>query len=440
MNEKRKQTIINKYGSLENYEKLRIQKIRKGILLKCHSEEEQIKKIKQWEWEDYLKANHHPELIGKECTCKKCNNKFIAKKSQQLYCSKCILDLARIRNYGSLENYYRIANKHLEESLIKKYGVDNIMKLDSTKQKMIQTKKNIYGEHFEEISKKIEQTKEERYGDKYYVNFEKRKKTNIEKYGAECNWSNKENHKKCEETARANNSYIKANDVRKKTNLDRYNNEFYTNQEKREETNLKKFGFISPLSNKDVREKCKKTCEEKYGVDNIAKYPPERERRSKYFKEHPTINIPGVKEKIINSCLKNGGFSHRNTYKYNNLIFDSSWELYYYMYLVYNNINFIYKPSGLKYISNNKEHTYFPDFYTDHYIELKGDNLIDENGILQDFNGNKFIEKTAFLKLINVEFIFSKDIKPIIKEMKDVYGSDYIKQFKVVKNGKNSKN
>lgn len=131
MNEKRKQTIINKYGSLENYEKLRIKKVREKILLKCKTNEEKQKKVKQWKWEDYLRENQHPELVGKECTCTRCNNKFIAKKSQQLYCSKCILDLARIRNYGSLDNYYNISNKHLKESLISKYGVDNIMKLEN---------------------------------------------------------------------------------------------------------------------------------------------------------------------------------------------------------------------------------------------------------------------------------------------------------------------
>ena len=434
MNETRKQTIINKYGSLENYEKIRISKIRNTVLLKCNTEEEKLRKIKQWEWEDYLKANARPDLIGKECNCERCNTTFIAKKSQQLYCSKCILDLARIRNYGSLENYYSIANNNLKNTMLEKYGVDNIMKLEASQQKAINTKKEKYGENFEKISEKIEKTKEERYNNKYYVNIEKRKQTNLQKFNAECNWSNPENHKKCIESGKKNDSYKKAVSKRKNTNKKRYNNENYTNREQAVETLNNRYGVNSTFESDAIRAKGKDTLIEKYGVDNIAKYEPERQRRSEYFKAHPTINLPGVKEKVINSCLKNGGFQHRNTYKYNNLVFDSSWELYYYLYLSHHNIQFIYKPQGLTYNVNGKNHIYFPDFYTDHYIELKGDNLVDENGILQDFNGKKYIEKTNFLRSINVEFIFSKDIKPIIAEIKNIYGCDFIKQFKVVKN------
>lgn len=437
MNETRLNNIIKKYGSLEEYEKLRVIKVRQTILKKCSSDEERQEKLKQWEWEDFLKSHSDESLIGKIIKCQRCNCDFKAPKSQQMYCSKCILELARIRRYGSLENYFKIANEHLRSSLLDKYGVDNIMRSKDIQQKAIETKKEKYGENLEKIVEKSKKTKLEKYGDEGYTNIDKRRQTNLQIYGAECNWGNPENHKKCVETGIKNNSYVEGARQAKQTKLERYGDENYVNLEKRMETNKSRYNSISPFGNKEVQEKSKQTLLKKYGVDNIAKDENERKHRSAINKANPTIYLPGVKDKIMKSCLANGGFSHRSTYYYNNLSFDSSWELYFYIYLKDNNINFIYKPERLSYIKNDKEHYYYPDFYTDHYIEIKGDHLIDDNGTLLDWEGNKLIEKTNLLKANNVEIITYKKMKPIIDEVNLIHGIDYVKSFKGANNVKN---
>ena len=40
---------------------------------------------------------------------------------------------------------------------------------------------------------------------------------------------------------------------------------------KRKQTNIKKFGGNAPLCSKEIQEKIKNTCIEKYGVDNVFK-------------------------------------------------------------------------------------------------------------------------------------------------------------------------
>ena len=438
MNEVRRQNIINKYGSLEEYERLRNLKVRETALKKCATEEERQKKIRQWEWEDYLKSISDESLIGKEVVCKECNNIFIAPKSQQSYCSKCILKLARIRNFGSLDNYYKVSYEHQKATMQELYGVDNAMQSSTFQKKALETKKELYGEHLEGIVEESKKTKLERYGDEGYTNIEQRRKTNLQRYGAECNWSNKENHDKCVATGLQNDSYKKAVVKAKKTKLEKYGDENYTNFEKRKETNLSKYGYISPFGNEEVREKSKKTLLEKYGVDNIAKEENERKHRSEINKANPTIYLPGVKEKIMKSCLANGGFMHRNTFFYENLYFDSSWELYYYIYLKDHNINFIYKPDGIDYLIDGRTHTYYPDFYTDHFVEIKGDHLLDDDGVLLSWSGDRLLEKTEALRKNNVEILTYNNLKPIIDEIDNKYGTGFVKQFKVVKNGKAS--
>ena len=61
--------------------------------------------------------------------------------------------------------------------------------------------------------------------------------------------------------------------------------------------------------------------------------------------------------------------------EYNEMIFDSSWEVIVAKYLEDNQINWIRPNTGIPYIYDGSEHLYFPDFYLidyDLYIETKG--------------------------------------------------------------------
>ena len=65
-------------------------------------------------------------------------------------------------------------------------------------------------------------------------------------------------------------------------------------------------------------------------------------------------------------------------YLYNDLIFDSSWELAFYIYHKDNNIDIDRCVKSFPYVVNNKTHYYFPDFIVDNkLIEIKGPHLID---------------------------------------------------------------
>lgn len=118
INEKRKENIIKKYGSWENYEKKRKETTRKTTLDKCKTPEERERKLKQLLKEDQWKESINKENIGKEIICTRCGETFIAGTNQHLYCKKCILAIARIERSGSLEEYYKESKQKERETLL----------------------------------------------------------------------------------------------------------------------------------------------------------------------------------------------------------------------------------------------------------------------------------------------------------------------------------
>ena len=181
--------------------------------------------------------------------------------------------------------------------------------------------------------------------------------------------------------------------------------------DKREKTYLEKYGVNNPLKNNKIKEKCKQTCIKKYGVDNpqkneyikaktkitndlkynsnnyhnilkrqktcLERYGNENFLASDdYLKNRETI----IKNKlgVINpSQLHDIRKKARQKYTYNNINFDSSWEIAYYIWLKDNNIDFEYQPDiSFEYEYDGKKHKYFPDFLVnDEYIELKSNHL-----------------------------------------------------------------
>ena len=81
-----------------------------------------------------------------------------------------------------------------------------------------------------------------------------------------------------------------------------------------------------------------------------------------------------ILEKIKNGTWHNS-FARARTHKYNGMNFYGKWELAYAKYLDANNINWRQPRECFKYIFENKEHYYHPDFYLideNLYIEVKG--------------------------------------------------------------------
>lgn len=93
-------------------------------------------------------------------------------------------------------------------------------------------------------------------------------------------------------------------------------------------------------------------------------------------------------------------------YKYDGQIFDSSWELAYYIWLKDNNINFEYHTIKLEYYINGNKHLYLPDFKLgNQLVEIKS------NYILEKYTP---IEKLQCMLDNSVNIITKNEIKPYL--------------------------
>ena len=108
--------------------------------------------------------------------------------------------------------------------------------------------------------------------------------------------------------------------------------------------------------------------------------------------------------------------------KFDNILFDSSWEIMYYIWLRDNNISFSYHTVMLKYIENDgKEHRFFPDFVVnDKLVELKNESLI----------ARMSNAKMQCIKDNNVCLLSRNDLKEVFEYVNTRYGKDYIKNIR----------
>ena len=145
-------------------------------------------------------------------------------------------------------------------NLMKKYGVDNPMRIPGSVDK-------------------IKKTTLERYGSEWYTQTdeyrEKAKATNLERYGSE--W------------------YLGSKD----------------SMEKRSSTNLKKYGVANPFQSEEIKKKIKETNLQKYGTANPAANPDiikaVKERNiEKYGVEHPMM-LTEYKQKAMQTNLEKYG-------------------------------------------------------------------------------------------------------------------------------------
>jgi len=212
-------------------------------------------------------------------------------------------------------------------------------------------------------------------------------------------------------------------------------------------------------------EKLKETVLERYGVDNISKLDsiknkkkdttrthfdvdyslqidiPNREqkRRDTFIKKYNCVapmQVKAFRDKQINTVQSKGPIFRPFNYKYlyDNIYFDSSWELYYYIYLQDNNISFTYHNDAIEYFIDDKKHIYYPDFNVNgQLIEIKGNQFFDENNNLIDFykSGDILYEKMNIMKTNNVKILKEEDLKPIFNFIDNKYGKGYVKSFKV---------
>jgi len=241
----------------------------------------------------------------KEKTCKRCskNTKFLSiKKGYNQGCSlNCNLKITKLERYGD-ENYTNIEKN--KRTCLKRYGVDNVSKLDSTIHKIKETKHERYGDENYNNREDAVKTCLERYGNENYKNPDKNKQTKLERYGDE-NYNNRP--------------------LMKQTKLERYGNENYNNTKQNKKTTFKNWGVYHCLQHQDLLNKAIKSAHT--------------------FKDYmlpsgKTIKVQGYEPKALDILFKQG-------YKEEDLIIQQRKEM----------------PEIWYHTSDKKKHRYYPDIF-----------------------------------------------------------------------------
>jgi hypothetical protein len=218
---------------------------------------------------------------------------------------------------------------------------------------------------------------------------EKEKKTRLERYGYEKPFMNKDFQLEVQKKAHTIEAELK-----------------------RVNTSLEKTGETHHMKNKDIAKKLSITYKERTGYDN------------------PMFN-PEVKQAIVDTYGKIGSLSG---YIYNDIHFDSSWELAFYIWLVDNKKQFIYHPPfSIDYIgSDENSHKYCPDFLVEgKFYEIKGTQFFDENGDPFNMYTKQFWwEKYNLIKDNNIIILKKEDIQIYLKYVSEKYGKHYLKDKK----------
>lgn len=207
-----------------------------------------------------------------------------------------------------------------------------------------------------------------------------------------------------------------------------------------------KTGYRHQGENPEVQEKIKQTMIKKYGADNCRKSDviKEKIRATKQLLYGNQNNIE--KTKLTNlerygaeCCWANPDIRAKcfTRYVYENINFDSSLELAFYIYHKNKGDNIERNNSVFfEYTLNNEVHRCFPDFKIGETLyEIKGDQFMDEKTgkWIDPFASNKhgFYEaKHLCLLQHNVKIIYQKDMRPYLDYIDDYYGKNYLKQFR----------
>ena len=365
------------------------------------------------------------------------------KREQAIYytCSNCgktyiKSTIRRMITFNKLCNACTVKQRMLE-----KYGVENPFQLLEVKEKIKKTNKEKYGSEnpYAFGQDRYKQIIKEKYGvDNVFQADEikeKIKKTNISKYGVESPSQSKVIQEKI-----------------KKTCIEKYGTEYAVSspiiRKKIEDTNLEKYGRIvaCPFS----CDKYKNIIKEKYGVDNVSMLEEIKIKKEKTCIKHFGVKNPfqssEIKNKIKETMIQKYGVEHalqfedffnksKIKYVYNNIAFDSSWELAFWIYnkeFLKNNIK--KEVPCLTYIYNNKEYKYFPDFEIDGQLyEIKGDHFFENGKMINPWNRNdddKAQAKYICMLNNNVTILKFNEIKTCIEWVNITYGSDFLKKFR----------
>lgn len=237
-----------------------------------------------------------------------------------------------------------------------------------------------------------------KFSEKVQLGKEKAKRTCLEKYGVD----NPAKSKIVQEKS-------------KKTNIERYGCEWQIasakTKEKITKSNLKNHGVTCTFKDPSQKEKTKKTLLEKYGVDNAAK-------------------SLAAKEKMLNTRFsRNGTFMPAPRYRYNDIVFDSSWELAFYIFYTDRGKTVERCSEYLEYSG----HKYFPDFKMDSvFYEIKGNQFFKNGKFVDPYHHNDSLAQTKWECMLEnqVHILREKDCQVFLEYVKSTYGKDFLKSFR----------
>lgn len=240
----------------------------------------------------------------------------------------------------------------------------------------------------------------------------------------------------------------------KNTMFERYGGYTFQSQilmDKVKKTNLERYGVEISASNTELHKKNEETCLKKYGVTHTSKLPENRQKaRETNLRLHGSENYNN-KEKARQTCLERYGTENptqchdirvkeQSRYKYQNINFDSSWELALYIWLVDHSIDFQYQPdTTFSYSYNGKTHVYHPDFLINGEIyEVKGDQYfaLNEDGsekMVCPYNhsmDNLYQAKYECMLQNNIKILRAAEIKKYLDYVNKTYDIMYLQQFK----------
>ena len=241
-----------------------------------------------------------------------------------------VLNKYGVSSVGKLDS----VKAKIKETNLEKYGTEQYLSSMQAKQKIAETNLKRYGSEnvfgSKEIQEKIKQTNLERYGVEQVAHRpdvqDKIKATNMQKYGYENPMSSKEVQNRAKQTNLerygvenpAASQEVK--DKIKETNLERYGTEYAISSEeiqnKIKETNLERYGTERPFGNANVQDKIKITNLEKYGSVNPMQSQEiqnkvKQTNLEKYGYEY-IGSIPSIQNKIKETNLERYGLAHAN--------------------------------------------------------------------------------------------------------------------------------
>lgn len=275
--------------------------------------------------------------------------------------------------------------------------------------------KNKTPEELAEIKSHLEKSMLEKYGVRHnWCNGklrDKEKQTWLEKYGVDHPWKSKKvrkeivdsmfriygkdnysNRKKARQTCEERGSYKIVSEKNKIAWGNKTQEEIDARTKKTSITNLEKYGTITPWYLDEGREKTKKTCLQKYGVEHYSKADVVKEKKRKTCNKHYGVDSPFQSEVVVEKCRQNNRIKYgydfpsqspefhsksRKKYVYDGLQFDSSDELYFYIYHKEILKDDVQPGNHFEYYFNNHKMIYYCDFLVQgENVEIKGNQYI----------------------------------------------------------------